>query len=70
MQEGWVKVYESSEEYQAVLIRELLESHGLHPVLMDKKDDEFRIGHAEVYVSEQEIEQAKKVIVENKTEES
>ncbi len=68
MQEGWVKVYESMEEYQAVLIRELLESHGLHPVLMDKKDDEFRIGHAEVYVSQEELDKAKQVISENKAE--
>ncbi len=67
MQEGWIKVYESDEEYQAVLIRELLENHGLHPVLMDKKDDEFRIGHAEVYVSNEEIDKAREVIESNKS---
>ena len=68
MQEGWIKVYESDEEYQAVLIRELLENHGLHPVLMDKKDDEFRIGHAEVYVSGEEIDKARDVIESNKSD--
>jgi hypothetical protein len=67
MEDGWIKIYKSSEEYQAVLIRELLEGHGLHPVLMDKKDDEFLIGEAEVYVSGEEAERAKEVIAANQT---
>ena len=66
MEEGWVKIYVSAEEYQAVLIKELLENHGLHPVYMDKRDDEFRLGEAQVYVAPEEHEEAKKVIAENK----
>jgi len=62
MEEGWIKIYKSSEEYQAVLILELLEASGLHPVLMDKKDDEFLIGEAEVYVAGEEVERAREVI--------
>lgn len=56
----------SSEEYQAVLIKDLLEGNGLHPVLMDKKDDEFLIGYAEVYVAGPEAERARKVMEDNK----
>ena len=65
MQEGWIKVYDSGEEYQAVLIKELLERHGLHPVLMDRRDDEFMIGDAQVFVSVEEQQEALRVIEEN-----
>ena len=65
MESDWIKIYDSDEEYQAKLIKDLLENHGLHPVLLDKKDDEFRLGHAEVYVSKEEAEKAASVIKEN-----
>ena len=65
MQEGWIKVYDSGEEYQAVLIKDLLENHGLHPVLMDRRDDEFMIGDAQVFVSVEEEEKALQIIAEN-----
>jgi putative signal transducing protein len=65
MEEGWIKIYKSTEEYQAILIKELLEGSGLHPVLMDRKDDEFLIGEAEIYVSGEEAERARKVIEDN-----
>jgi hypothetical protein len=66
MEEGWIKIYKSSEEYQAVLIVELLEGSGLHPVLMDKKDDEFLIGEAEVYVSGEEVDRARQILEDNR----
>ncbi len=65
MKEGWTKIYSAGEEYQANLIKSLLENNGLHPVLLDKKDDEFRLGHAEIHVPEEEAEQARKIIEEN-----
>ena len=68
MVEGWMKVYHSEEEYQAELIKSLLENHGLHPVLLDRKDDEFRLGSAEVYVAPEEQEAALRYIAENRSE--
>jgi hypothetical protein len=65
MEEGWILIYRSDEEYQAFVIKQLLEEHSLHPVLMDRKDDEFRLGQAEVYVAETEAEKAKEVIQNN-----
>lgn len=70
MVEGWIKIYTSSEEYQAALIVELLKNNGLHPVLLDRKDDEFRIGEAEVYVAPEEAQQAKRIINENQSGET
>lgn len=69
MIEDWIRIYTSSEEYQAALIVELLKNHGLHPVLMDRRDDEFLIGEAEVYVAPEEAEDAQKVIDSNKKKE-
>ncbi len=65
MIEGWSVVYRSAFEYQASMVMEILEQQGLHPVLLDRKDDEFHIGDVEIYVAPEEAEQAAKVILEN-----
>lgn len=66
MEAGWIKVFTADEEYQAEVIKSLLEKNGFLPVLLDKKDDEFRIGVAEIYVAPEEAEKAKAIIVENR----
>ena len=70
MVEGWMKIYTSTEEYQAEVIKSLLENNGLRPVLLDRKDDEFRLGNAEVYVAPEEAEKALQIIRENESEPS
>ncbi|MBK8505324.1 MAG: DUF2007 domain-containing protein [Saprospiraceae bacterium] len=65
MQEGWILVYQADEEYKAEIIKQLLESSELHPVVMDRKDDEFRIGNVEVYVSPLEADAAIQLIRAN-----
>ncbi len=66
--DGWVKIYTAEQEYQAEVIKHLLENNGLHPVMLDRKDDEFRLGVVEVYVSPEESEKAGEVIAENEKE--
>ena len=68
MIEDWIVVYKADEEYQAEVVKHLLENAGLHPVLVDKKDDEFRIGTAMVYVAPEEVERAKEVLADNESE--
>ena len=65
MEKGWVICYQADEEYMAELVVKLLENHGLHPVMMDHRDSEFRVGNVEVYISPQEREKALKIIEEN-----
>ena len=65
MEESWICIYQADEEYKAEIIKQLLEKHDLHPVLMDHKDDEFRIGQVELYISPLEAESAKMVIEQN-----
>jgi hypothetical protein len=65
MEAGWIKVFTADQEYQAEVIKSLLENNGFLPVLLDKKDDEFRLGVAEIYVAPDEAEKAKAIILEN-----
>ena len=69
MQDGWILVYQADEEYKGEVIKQLLENNNLHPVMLDHKDDEFRIGTVEVYVSPLEAEAARAAIEENQEEE-
>jgi len=69
MVEGWVMIHRSSHEYQASIVKDILEQNGLHPVLLDRKDDEFMIGEVEVFVAPEEESDARRVISENITEE-
>jgi len=68
MVENWIKVYESNEEYKSVLVVELLEQNDLHPVMYDRRDDQFMIGRAEVFVAPEEVEQAREVLRDNEIE--
>ncbi len=65
MEDGWILIYQADEEYKAEVIRQLLENNNLHPVLLDQKDDGFRIGEVRIYVSPLEAEEAKNIIAQN-----
>ena len=64
--EGWIKIYTAEQEYQAEVIKQLLENSALHPVMLDQKDDEFRLGTVAVFVAPEEVEKAKQVLADNK----
>ena len=66
MIEGWNKVFTSPEEFEAVLIRDLLEENGLHPVMLSQKDSEFLLGEVGVFVAPEEAEKAFSVIESNR----
>lgn len=68
MEEGWTKVYTAEEEYQSALIKTLLEKSGLNPVVLDRKDDGFRLGNVEIYVAPEEAEKALNTIKYNQTQ--
>jgi len=67
MLEGWTKVYTATEEYQAEIIKSLLSNNGLNPIMLDKKDDGFRIGNAEIYTKREEAKKAFEIIKTNDT---
>jgi hypothetical protein len=65
MEDGWICIYQADQEYKAEVIKQLLDRQGLHPILMDHKDDEFGIGQVEIYVSPLEQVAARQIIEEN-----
>ncbi|MFT4536960.1 MAG: hypothetical protein ACJA1A_003479 [Saprospiraceae bacterium] len=65
MTDGWVLCYQTDEEYKAEVIKQLLENQALHPVMLDHRDSEFRLGNVELYISPEEQAQALKAIKEN-----
>jgi len=65
MTDGWVLCYQADEEYKVEIIKQLLESQGLHPVMLDHRDSEFRLGNVELYVAPEEQAGALKAIQDN-----
>ena len=65
MTDNWIRIYRADEEYQVKIIQQLLEGYGLHPVVMDRKDDEFRIGEVELFIAPEEAGKAQQIISEN-----
>ncbi len=68
MIEDWILCYQADEEYKVEIIKQLLENQGLHPVIMDHKDSEFRLGNVELFTAPEEHEKAIQLIKENQQE--
>ncbi len=68
MEKDWVLIYQADEEYQGEIMKQLLLDNGLHPVLLDRKDDEFRIGQVELFISPLEQEEAREIMAKNEEE--
>lgn len=60
----WQKVYQDNQEYRAEIVRAVLEDQNLQPVLVNKKDSNYPIGHFEVQVARQHVMKALKIINE------
>lgn len=64
MEKNWVKIFESTDEPQVEIARQVLQENGIDAVFMDKKDQSFLIGMAELYVSGERLEEAKIILKE------
>ena len=60
--QNWTKVFESAMNYQVEIVADILESHGLSPVIINKKETYTQLGVYEVMVSKDEIMRALKII--------
>ena len=60
----WQKVYEDTTSYRAEIVKALLDDHDMHPVLINKKDSSYQLGHFEVHVKPDHVLRAIKVIKE------
>ena len=55
-------VYTASRNYQALLVKGLLEENGIEASVINKQDSELIIGFAEVYVKREDKEKALQII--------
>ena len=58
----WQNVFTSDLPYRAEIVRAVLEENDLNPVLVNKKDTLYQIGHYEVHVVQEDVLKAIKII--------
>jgi hypothetical protein len=68
MFDNWVVIYSSDQLYEAEMIRNYLNDHGIECVIMNKKDSAYMFGDIEVYVPTEEAFSAKQLILDFKSE--
>lgn len=58
----WLKVFFSDSRHRAEIVRSVLEDNDLNPVIVNKKDTAYHIGHYEIYVGPEDVLKAIKII--------
>ncbi len=59
---NWKKVFESPIRHRAEIVKAVLEDHHMFPVIVDKKDSSYLMGHYEVLVDVEFVLNAIKII--------
>jgi len=68
MEEGWKTVYETDQEYQATIAKDVLENNGIQAVILNQKDSTYLVwGQISVLVPEADEETAINLLKELKS---
>ena len=62
---NWEKIYQTEFNHQAQIVKEFLENHEIHAILLNKKDSSYQLGACEVYVLQEQVLVAVYLITEN-----
>ncbi len=63
MDSNWALTYSTTLEYQAIMIKDMLEENGITAVIVNRKDSAYVfMGEVEVYVSNDNVIVAKHLI--------
>jgi len=63
MEKGWKLVYFTGDDYRGAIAKELLEENSIHAVVINRKDSSYTtFGDIEVYVSNDDEDQANKIL--------
>ncbi len=65
MEQDWVKIYTSPDFFKSELVRQVLTDHEIETVLMDKQGFPYRIGQVEVYIHQNDFQEALEIIIKN-----
>jgi hypothetical protein len=58
----WQKVFTTEVAYRAEIVKAVLEENVLNPVIINKKDNAYQIGHYEIHVAPEDVLKAIKII--------
>lgn len=67
MEQDWKLVYTVDESYKSEIVQELLKENNIIGVVMNKKDTTYNsFGEFEIYVTNIDAEEARKLLLESK----
>ena len=63
MEKSWKKIYFSGDEFKVLIARDLLAENGINAVIINQKDSSYLVfGDVELYIEEQDEQEALKVL--------
>jgi hypothetical protein len=65
MDNSWVKIYTSNQFIKSEIVRQVLVDHEMNAVLMNKQDTAYKFGEVEVYIHQDNFDQALEIIIQN-----
>ncbi|TXI15459.1 MAG: hypothetical protein E6Q66_03040 [Pedobacter sp.] len=64
MEQGWVKIYTSSDFFKSEMVRQVLAEYQIVAVIINKKNP-YQIGDVEIYIHQDDFQEALEIIVKN-----
>lgn len=58
----WQKVFATEIVHRAEIVKAVLEENGISPVIINKKDQAYQIGHYEIHVAPEDVLKSIKII--------
>ncbi|WP_259069181.1 DUF2007 domain-containing protein [Mucilaginibacter sp. X4EP1] len=66
MEKNWIKIFSSTNYYQAEMVKQALVGHQIGSVLINKQDTTYRaFGEIEVYIHQEDFSNAIEIIILN-----
>jgi hypothetical protein len=62
VEKDWVKIFETPDELNVEIARQVLEDNGIEAVVFNKKDRAYLFGEMELYVNRDSVIKAKVII--------
>jgi len=69
MEKNWIKLLTTTSLIEAEITKQMLETHGIQAVVMNKQDSSYRFGQVELYVHQSEAAAATALIAQQKGQE-
>ncbi|GGH10663.1 DUF2007 domain-containing protein [Sphingobacterium alkalisoli] len=62
MENDWTKIRTYNNAIESEIVKQMLEEHGLKAVLLNKQDSSYLFGRIELYVPQEEVQEAESLI--------